>query len=354
MKSSFGLFRKKVGLPPGTLLPPDTTRTDKVTITLIKYNERECIEKEYESVNELIPELSDQCVNWINVDGLHDIDILQKLGDHFGLHNLLLEDITNTDHLPKFEDYEEVLFLTLKMLYLSPGVGVIDHEQLSFVLGKDFLLSFQEKKGDVFDQIRERIRTGKGKARGRKTDYLLYLLIDRIVDNYYVVLEEFDMDANTLEEELINKDTPDMAEKILMMKKRLVFLRKMIIPMVEEINKFFVEETPLMAPLTLTYFRDIYDHLHHVYTNLESYREELNSMMDLHFSNNADRMNSVMKTLTVIATIFIPLTFIAGIYGMNFEFMPELHWWWAYPAILMIMLGLGLGMFLYMRRKRWF
>ncbi len=352
-RSAIGAYRSRAGLPPGTLTYYDPSGSPETNINLTIYNEADY---EYaptvEFVESFVP-LRTEHVNWVSIIGYRNTSLIEKVGQHFHLHMLTLEDILNTDHLPKIELLDERLFLTLKMFTVSKTDNHFEEEHVSFILGKEYLLTFQEREGDDFQVIRERIKARVGKTRSKGSDYLLYLLVDRIVDNYYLVLDAFEDIMDKLEEELIHGPQQDMAEKILQQKQYLTQLRKFIFPLREEFGRLIKDDGNLITKSSIAYFRDIYDHLTHLTNTIESYRENMNGLMELHISNNSERINSVMKTLTMIATIFIPLTFLAGIWGMNFQYMPELSRPWAYPAALGIMLTVGLSMYIYMKRKRW-
>jgi magnesium transporter len=302
---------------------------------------------------EVLADLSKDRVNWISVIGYRDLALIERLGNQFQLHSLTLEDILNTDHLPKIEPVGDTLFITMKMFTFNSAEDHFEEEHVSFILGTNFLLTFQEKEGDDFNIVRERIRNAVGKVRSKGHDYLFYLLVDRIVDNYYIVLDKFEEKMDLLEDELIDNPNPTMAGKILALKKQMIQHKKYIFPLREEFGRLLKDENRLITKSATAYLRDVHDHILHLVNTIESFRENLNGLMELHFSNNSARMNSVMKTLTMITTIFIPLSFLAGIYGMNFRYMPELDYPWAYPAALGLMLLIGVSMYLYMKRKKW-
>jgi magnesium transporter len=324
----------------------------KVILELISYN-RESYDK-YESVNpeELIANIRPDRVNWINLDGLHNLEILEKLQSHFGLHALLIEDIL-TDQRPKSEEFEKYLFFTLKMLYRIDD-SCIDYEQISFILGPDILLSFQEKEGDLFDGFRERIRLDQGKVRKKQSDYLLYRLIDIIVDNYYNVLDRIGDLIEETEDEAYENPSYKTFHKIQSLKKELIFLRKALYPLREALGKIIKGESEFINDDTLPYFSDVYDHVAHLIDSLDTYKDLTSSLLDIHINAMNTRMNEVMKVLTVISTIFMPLTFIVGVYGMNFKYFPELSWKWGYFAVWGVMLAIVVGMLAFFRRKRWF
>jgi magnesium transporter len=345
---------KTIGLSPGALVHIGKKKIEKVRIRLIDYDEAQLQEKEPRSIEECFPFKDLPTVTWVNVDGLHDIKIMEKIGKHFNLHPLVLEDILNTEQRPKIEDFDDYLFIVLKMLYCDESEDEIRAEQISIILGSNFVLSFQERVGDIFNPLRERIRNAKGRVRKMGPDYLAYCLLDAIVDNYFVVLEKLGEQIEGMEEELVTNPTPETLQRIHNLKREMIFLRKSVWPLREVVSRLERGESPLIKETTGIYLRDVYDHTIQVIDTIETYRDMLSGMLDIYLSSISNRMNQVMKVLTIIATIFIPLTFVAGIYGMNFEYMPELKWHWFYPkAFWLVMLGVAGVMLVYFRRKRW-
>jgi len=345
---------KKVGLPPGTLVHIGEKKTEKVKITIIDYDEAQFQEKEIKTIEECFPFKDKTTVTWINIDGIHDIEIIKKIGKHFDLHPLILEDILNTGQRPKIEDFEDYIFIVLKMLYYNEKEDEIQAEQVSLILGSNFVISFQEREGDVFNPIRERIRRGKGRIRKMGADYLAYTLIDTIVDNYFISLEKLGEKVESIEEELVTNPTVETLQAIHHLKREMIFLRKSVWPLREVVNRLERGESTLIHESTGIYLRDVYDHTIQVIDTIETSRDMLSGMLDIYLSSVSNRMNQIMKVLTIIATIFMPLTLIAGIYGMNFEYMPELGWRWGYPVALLVMVAVGISMFIYSRRKKWF
>ncbi len=344
---------KRVGLPPGTLVNIGEEKAEKVRISLIDYDEANFEEKEIKRVEECFPFKDKPTVTWINIDGIHDLEIIEKVGNHFGLHPLTLEDILNTEQRPKIEDFDDYIFIALKMLYHDEKEGEIQMEQVSLILGSNFVISFQERKGDVFNPVRERIRTGKGRIRKTDADYLAYALMDTIVDNYFIIPEKLGERIESIEGELVANPTPETLQAIHTLKRKLIFLRKSVWPLREVVSGLQRTESTLIHESTDIYLRDVYDHTIQVIDTIETSRDILSGMLDIYLSSISNKMNQVMKVLTIIATIFIPLTFIAGIYGMNFKYMPELEWFWAYPLILGTMIVIGILMLVYFRRKKW-
>jgi len=293
-------------------------------------------------------------VAWLDVVGVHDTGLLESIGNHFSIHPLTLEDIANTGQRPKVEEFETYLYMVLKMMDYDVVERKIQSEQVSLVLGPDFLITFQEKPGDVFEPVRERIRRGKGKIRGRGADYLAYALLDTIVDHYYTILERIGDDIETLEEELIaNESNKTTLNDVHRLRREVLFLRREIWPLREMVSKLGKGDFELIQPSTHLFLTDVHDHVIQILDTIESYRDMLASLLDLYLSTISNRMNEVMKVLTMIATIFIPITFVAGLYGMNFEHMPELHWRWGYLGVWGIFVFIAVAMVLYFKKKRW-
>ncbi|MGD2174108.1 MAG: magnesium/cobalt transporter CorA [Candidatus Brocadiaceae bacterium] len=328
-------------------------RVERVRITIMAYGPDQLEEQQVESVEDCFPFTERPGVCWINVDGLHDVEVIEKLGEHFGLHPLILEDIANTGQRPKLEDYRDYLYIVLKMLSHNPDTERIEAEQVSLVMGPGFVLSFQEREGDVFDLIRERLRGGKGRIRTTGADYLVYALMDAMVDSYFAICESFGERLEDIEERAIAEPVPETSRMIHAVKRELILLRKSLWPLREVISGLQRVESELIAESTAIYLRDLYDHTIQVIDTIESFRDVAGGILDIYLSSLSNRMNEVMKVLTIIATVFIPLTFIAGIYGMNFQHMPELGWPWGYPAVLGLMLIIFVAMLYYFRRKQW-
>jgi magnesium transporter len=350
------LFRKtarKVGLPPGTLVQVEEKKAEKVKISLIDYNEAQFQEKEAATIEECFPFKDKPTVTWINIDGIHQADILEKIGTHFGIHPLVLEDIMNPGQRPKIEEFGDYIFVVVKMIYYDEKDDEIKAEQVSIILGTNFVITFQEREGDVFNPIRDRIRKGRGRVRKMKADYLTYALIDTIVDHYFIVLEKLGEKIEGMEEELVTEPTPETLQSIHTLKRELIFLRKSIWPLREVVNVLERGESSLIHKSTIIYLRDVYDHTIQVVDTVETFKDMVSGMLDIYLSSVSNKMNEVMKVLTIIATIFIPLTFLAGIYGMNFKNMPELELPWGYPGLLVVMIAVGLVMVAYFRRKKW-
>ena len=343
----------KAGLPPGTLIHVGHKKTDKVNISVMNYNFTDFSLIQCKSPEECFPFRDKEDVSWINIEGLHNTGIIESIGNHFGLHMLLLEDVLNTRHRPKFEDFDEYLFVMLKMLNINEDDNTIVSENISFVLSKNWLISFQEMEGDIFNGLRDRTSKSKGIIRKLQVDYLLYRLIDTIVDNYFVVTEQISEATEDLEVKVLDSPDKQTLQEIQHLKKQLIFLRKAVYPLREVVSALQKSDNNLIQENTYKYLHDVYEHIIQVTDFIENQRDILSGLMDLYHSEISSRMNKVMHVLTIIATIFIPLTFIAGIYGMNFDNMPELHWKYGYFFIWALMIIVVLVMIIYFRKKKW-
>ena len=344
---------EKQGLPPGTIVHVGEMHGEEVTITIIDYTADDVTERTVKKVEECFAYRDRTSVTWINVSSLHDVELIEKLGAHFGIHPLVLEDIANTRQRPKLEDMGDYIFIAVKMLERAEDDGELVSEHVSIILGKGVVISFQEREGDVFDTVRDRIRTGKGRIRRMGADYLAYSLLDAIVDNYFTVIEELGEQVEQLEDELLESADQQMLQTLHVLKRSNRHIRRSIWPLREVANTLTRGDLSLIEEPTIPYLRDLYDHTVQVIDTVEGFRDTLASMMDLYLSNVSNRMNEVMKVLTIIATVFIPMTFIAGVYGMNFQNMPELAWPNGYYMALTAMAATGLVMLGHFRRKGW-
>lgn len=344
---------KHIGQVPGTLIYTGKKSDKDFHVECFDYTKENIEESIVLNIDDVLNYKETDSVTWINVDGLKHTDKIENIGKLYGLHPLVLEDIVNTTQRPKIDEYDDYIFLVLKMLYYDDKEQLVV-EQVSFVLGKNFVLTFQEDEGDVFDQIRERLRFSKGRIRGMKSDYLLYTLIDAIVDNYFKIIETLGNKIEDLEMELFSGNVRDNLNiEVQLLKREILRIRRAIFPLREIISRIEKNENTLIYKRTITYYRDVYDHLIQVSENIDIYREMIWSLMEMYMATISNRMNEVMKVLTIIATIFIPLTFIAGIYGMNFENMPELHYRYSYYILWGIMAVLFIAMLFYFKRKKW-
>ncbi|MCJ7494936.1 MAG: magnesium/cobalt transporter CorA [Deltaproteobacteria bacterium] len=344
---------KKAGLPPGTLVHIGEKMSERTKITVFEFDELSFQEREPENLGECFLFKKEPTVTWVNVHGVHEVEILEKFGNCFGLHPLVMEDILNTDQRPKIENYGEDLFIVLKMLSYDEKKGEISAEQVSLVLRSNAVLSFTEKEKGAFTPIQERLRSGKGRLRKMGADYLAYTLLDIIVDHYFAILEKLSEKIEELEEKLVTNPTTPILQKIQNLKREMIFLRKWVWPLREVISSLERGESSWIQEGTRFYLRDVYDHTIQVMDTVETFREVLSGMMDIYLSSINNRMNAVMKVLTIIATIFMPLTFLAGVYGMNFKHMPELEWQWGYPLLWVFMILIAVFMLISFRKKKW-
>lgn len=345
-------YKKQLGQVPGTLVYTGN-KTSDLFIESFDYNSNHFKEQELQTVEEAFHFKTTDSVTWININGLNHITEIEKIGNHYNLHPLVLEDIVNTGQRPKIDEYEDYLFIVLKMMYYDSEEKIVS-EQVSFVLGHNYVLSFQESEGDVFDSLRERIRQSKGRIRSLGSDYLLYALIDSVVDHYYAIIETMGNKIEDLEDSLFEGETKEeITTYIQSLKREILKIRRAIFPLREIINRIDKSENKLIDPKTLHYFGDVYDHIIQVSDTIDIYREMIWGLMDMYMTTISNRMNEVMKVLTIIATIFIPLTFIAGIYGMNFDNIPELHYKYSYHILWAVMIIIFLGMLYYFKRKKW-
>ncbi|MFO7688630.1 MAG: magnesium/cobalt transporter CorA [Desulfobacterales bacterium] len=341
------------GTSPGTLVPAPEKKSAKSRMTLIAYDQERYLKKEIDIVEEALPLKDSPAVTWINIDGLHDIGLIESVGRQFGIHPLTQEDIVTIGQRPKAEEFDDYVYIVFKMLSYRDDLDQVKSEQISIVLGPNFLISFQETSGDVLAPVRERIEKGKGRIRKAGSDYLAYALIDAVVDHYFLVLESFGEKIEDLEAELLSDPTPKSLQHLYAMKRNVIFFRKQVWPIRELLNRLIKEETPLIDESVDVFLNDVYDHTIQVIDTIESFRDLMAGLLDIYLSTISNRMNEVMKMLTIMATIFIPLTFIAGIYGMNFEYMPELKWRWAYPALWGAFISIFLGMLAWFKHKKW-
>ncbi|NQU40490.1 MAG: magnesium/cobalt transporter CorA [Lentisphaerae bacterium] len=343
----------KAGLPPGTLMHIGQQRVEHAEISIIDYSDGILNEQILPSVEDCRAFVGRSSVTWINVTGLHDTVLLQKMGDIFELHPLILEDIANTGQRPKMEDHGNYIYMVMKMLYQPENGDGVVAEQVSIVLGSNYVLTFQEVEGDVFGRIRERIRTSAGRIREMGCDYLAYSLVDSVVDNYFAVLETLGDRIEATHDAVTAKAHPEILQQIHQLKREMVFFRKCLWPLRELVSSLEGGESRLIDKALTPYLRDVYGHAVQIIDNLESLRDMLTGTLDIYMTIMSNRMNEVMKVLTIIATIFIPLTFVAGIYGMNFEIMPELKWRFGYAMVWAIMIITAASMILFFKRKRW-
>ena len=347
-------YKKKIGLPSGSLIHIGEKKVERPRIRIIDFRDEYCMYREVLDIDACRQYRENENTTWVNIDGLHDVKLIESTGKLFDVHPLVLEDILHTGQRPKFEEFDDYIFLVLRMISYDEKQEKVLEEQLSIVFGENYVVSFQEKPGDVFNPVRERIIQGKSRMRRKKADYLAYALLDAVVDNYFQVLDELERKLEELDEELFEDSSPETFLKIGALKKEIISLRKSIWPLREIVGSITKEKYNAIDESNSVYYRDVYDHIVHIIDILDNFRETIAAMHDTYMNFVNNRMNEIMKLLTVVATIFIPLTFIAGVYGMNFRYMPELGWQWGYFGVLGLMVLLVVGMIIYFRRKNWF
>jgi magnesium transporter len=353
MPKSINRLSHKTGLPPGSLVYVGEKTEVPVKLSIIDYSHDVFSEKIIDDVEELNTYKESDTVSWINIDGLHDLKIIERLGQVFGLHALLMEDMLNTHHRPKVEEFDNCIYVSLKMLNVDKSKDEIISEQVSIILGNGWVITLQEQEGDIFEILRDRLRKSFGSIRQRKADYLFYRFIDMVVDHYFFVTEYLSEVIEQLEEKVIGGENKDLVLEIQGLKRQLIELRRLVSPLREVVAFLNKETSGLISDNINRYLIDVYEHIIMVNETIESQKDTIASVMDLYMSGVSNRMNQVMKVLTIIATIFIPLSFIAGVYGMNFDHIPELHWRYGYFIFWAIITSVVIVMLFYFRRKKW-
>ncbi len=344
-------YKQKIGMPPGSLI--ESKSTTETAYELFDFTAEEYHEYHGSGIPEFERFENQSTVTWLNIVGVEDDELLRKIGEQFRIHPVVLEDIQNTVQRPKIEEYENFLFFTLRMMRWSEDDGEIISEQLSVIIGDHFVISFQEQPGDVFESIRSRIREGKGRIRRHAADYLGYALLDMVVDTYFLIMERLEDIMEDIEEGIVDGEGHKVMDNLREVRKRLIAIRRAVWPLREMMNLVQKQELTLIESATRIYFKDLYDHVLRIIDTLELMKETSSALAESYQTELSNDMNSVMKVLTIIATIFIPLTFVAGIYGMNFQHMPELAVPWAYPAVLVVMLIVALVMLIFFKYKKW-
>lgn len=348
-----GHSSRMAGLSPGSLVHIGEKKTETVTIHAFDYDEKHFTEKTVVDAAECKPFRDSPQVTWIEITGLHEPKVIETIGQVFGVHPLIQEDILNTEQRPKAEIFDDYIYIVLKVLRVDKDAEGVGMEQVSLIVGSNYVLSFQERPCDVLDSVRERIRTGKGQVRKMGADYLAYRLLDAIVDNYFVVMEDLGERTEKVEDKVLVDGHEEILHEIYVLKREIILIRKAVWPLREVISVLQRGESSLIRKNTQVYLRDIYDHVVQAIDTVETFRDMMSGLMDIYLSSVSNRLNGIMKVLTMIATLFIPLTFIAGVYGMNFAWMPPKDDMWGYPAILAVMLTVAVGMLVFFRRKRW-
>lgn len=353
MPRLFSQMSGKAGAAPGTLVHIGRKRIEKTQLSLLSYSAEAVKEHQVDTLQEAVRHCDGSAMIWLNIDGIHDIDLIEGLGQHFGIHPLTQEDILNTTQRPKFEMFEHYAYIVLKMLRFDSAEGRIKKEQVSLIIKNNILISLQESHGDVFDPVRARLHKGLGRIRKAGSDYLAYALIDAVVDHYFSILEQIGIQIEAIEDATLNQPTPKVLERIHAMKREILYLRKQIWPLREVVGAMTKEESVWIQGDTTLFLRDVHDHTIQIMETIESLRDIMAGLVDLYLTGISNKMNEIMKVLTIIATIFIPITFIAGVYGMNFKHMPELEWSWGYGLVWAVMIAVMLAMVIYFKKKKW-
>ncbi len=343
---------KKPGLPPGSVVFTGEQVQEPVSISVINYTESHFEQQDDVKIEDCVGLKEQETVTWVNINGIHDVSLIKELGELVVLHPLIQEDLVNLGQRPKVEEYEGHLFFILKMLHYEEDAD-LEIEQVSLVVGKNYVISFQEYAGDVFEPVRQRLINSRGTIRQSGADYLAYSLIDTIVDHYFVVIEQLGERIEAIEESLLGEPDQEILVQINLLKREVIWLRKSIWPLREVISNVQRGDSKIFSKKALMYLSDVYDHTIQVIDMVETFRDLLSGLTDLYMSSLSQKMNEVMQFLTIVGTIFIPLTFIVGVYGMNFNDMPELEWAYGYPAIMVLMLVIGVALLIYFKRKKW-
>lgn len=354
MVESLSNISKKAGLPPGSLIHVGDVLESKSKITLIDYSKANVEERELLSLDEILEYKDSATVTWVIIEGLTDVAVVEEIGQSFGIHQLVLEDILNTHQRPKFEEYENYLYIVLKSLQSESEQFTVVYEQISLLVLNNFVFTFKEKRDELLHPVLERIKTSKGRLRNMGSDYLAYAILDTVVDQNFILLDSLDEAITLLEDSLLaaepGKNTLNTIQKL---KREIISIRRHISPIRELMAEMLRCESELISEKTHIYLRDVSDHAIRVIESIELYRDILSGLLDIYISSVSNKMNEVMKVLTVFASIFIPLTFLAGIYGMNFEYMPELKWKWAYPALWTAFITIPVVLLIYFKRRKW-
>ena len=353
MSESLSSASEKSGLPPGSLVHVGEVHAHEHKISVVNYNKSTLEKHTVKSIEELLPYKTTDTITWVIVDGLKDVSIIDAIGQHFNIHALVLEDILNTHQRPKFEEFDDYLFIVLKAISLGNEEFNVEYEQISLLLLNNFVFTFKEMPDEIFDPILNRLNNDKSQIRNLGADYLAYIILDAIVDEYFALQDTFDELIESVEDDLLNNPSTKTLSKIQKIKRELIFLRRTVSPLRELLAAIQRSESPLLNEKSRRYFGDIYDHAIRIIEALESYRDLIAGMLDIYLSSVSNKMNETMKVLTVFASIFIPLTFIAGVYGMNFEYMPELKWRWSYPVLWMVFIGVSVFLLRFFKKKKW-
>ncbi|OCC15326.1 Magnesium and cobalt transport protein CorA [Dissulfuribacter thermophilus] len=354
MTKSLSTVSEKSGLPPGALIHVGDVLETVTRISVIDYSTEHFEEQTIQSIDEILKYKDSNTVTWVIIEGLTNVDVVERIGTMFDIHQLVLEDIMNTHQRPKFEEYDDYLYIVLKCLSTENDQFAVTYEQISLLVLKNFVFVFKEKKDDLFHPIQKRIRSKRDRLRKFGTDYLTYTILDIIVDQNFIVIDSLDDAINSVEDTLLaSEPTKDTLNTIQRLKREVANIRKHVSPVRELIAGMLCSESELIDEKIHIYLKDVSDHAIRIIESIESYRDILIGLLDIYISIVGNKMNEIMKVLTIFASIFIPLTFLAGIYGMNFEYMPELKWKWAYPALWSVFITISVVLLIYFKRKKW-
>jgi magnesium transporter len=353
MPESMSSASKKAGMPAGELVHVGEVHNGKSSISLLDYDKDNLVVHHIGSVHELLPYKDTDTVTWVIIEGLSDIDLMRDLGQAFDIHPLVLEDILNTHQRPKLDEYEDYLYLVLKRFEVADEEFSVNQEQISLLLFGNILFTFKEKRDDLFAPVITRLQAEKGRLRAQSTDYLAYIVLDTVVDGYFALQDSLDLFADAIEEKLFEQPGPELLTRIQQVKRELIFVRKSLSPLREMLAALERCDSILLSEKTHIYLRDVYDHAIRVIESVDSYRDLITGMLEIYLSSVSNRLNEIMKVLTVFSTIFIPLTFITGIYGMNFQDMPELKWPWSYPILWGVFISIPVTLLIYFRKRKW-
>lgn len=353
MTESLTRASEKAGLPPGSLVHVGEVMEPDTKVFLIDYNHDHIEEQQGYSMDQILRYKDSDTITWLVIEGLTSVDIVENIGTVFNIHPLVLEDILNTHQRPKLEEYDDYLYIVLKSLLSENEHFSVSYEQVSLLVLDNFVITFKEKKDDLLHPVIQRIKSSRGRFRALGTDYLTYAILDTIVDKSFELIDTLDASVNVLEDDVFSSPTQETLNKIQNFKREIIHIRRNISPIRELLSGLIRSESELIHEHTQVYFRDVFDHAIRVLESVESYREILSGLLEIYISSISNKMNEVMKVLTVFASIFIPLTFLAGIYGMNFEYMPELKWKWAYPTLWIAFITIPAVLLVYFRKKKW-
>lgn len=353
MTDSLSAASEKSGLPPGSLVHVGAVHPHDHTITVVNYNKTTLQKHQIQSIAELLPRAHDGILTWVIIDSLKNVPIIADIGQHFGIHALVLEDILNTHQRPKFEEFDDYLYIVLKAISMGDAGYKVHYGQISLLVLDNIVFTLMEKPDSLFDPLLKHLDNDKSQIRHLGTDYLAYIIMDTVVDKYFALQDSFDELIEDIEDKLLADPSAQTLSSIQKIKRELIFLRRSVSPLRELLAAIQRSESPLLDAKTQRYFGDIYDHAIRIIEAIESYRDLIAGMLDIYLSSVNNKMNETMKVLTVFASIFIPLTFLAGVYGMNFEYMPELKWRWGYPALWVFFIGVAVGLLRYFKKKNW-